>query len=68
MNKFWTITDSDTTFTNSKSRKFYAFDDAVSAAKLRITNNTTSEVTILEAVAVVRPTRPTPPPMEVVSI
>lgn len=65
MDKFWTITDADTTFTNSRSTRFTDYGRAVTAAKSRIENNSAHEVIILEAVAIVKPTHP---PIEVVNL
>lgn len=54
MEKFWTITDSNTTHTNSRSERFTKVDRAVDSAKERLRSGRSNEVVILEAVAVVK--------------
>lgn len=65
MNKFWTVTDGNTTHTNSRSSRYGTKKGAVDEATRRVEGGKTDEVYVLEAVALVRNK---PNPVEVVEI
>lgn len=65
MNRFWTVTNSNTQHTNDRSTRFASYDRAVHEATARIESGRSSEVIILESVAIVRRTAP---PIEIISL
>lgn len=65
MNKFWTVTDGDTTHTNSRSSRYGTLEGAIHEAKTRINGGKTEQVYILEAVREVRRAKN---PIEVIEI
>jgi len=65
MHKFWTVTDGDTTHTNSRSSKYGTPEGALAEATRRIENGRAESVFILEAVRIVRKKQE---PIEVIEI
>lgn len=63
MNKFWTVTDANTTHTNSRSQRFPTVEDAIHEATGRIENGRADSVYILECIKVVK-RAPTPVTVE----
>jgi len=60
MKTFYTITDAVTEHTNSRSRRFESYEDAVQAATERIQSaqfNSANGVIILKSVKLVRPAK-----------
>ena len=57
--RFFTLTDQDTQYTNSRSQRFNTFEEAKQEAEARIKRDRNEGVYILQAVALVR--RSTPP-------
>lgn len=54
MNKFWTITDANTTHTNSRSERFSSLGSALSAAAKRIERGAAESVCVMECVKLVK--------------
>lgn len=54
MSKFWTVTDCNTTHTNSRSTRFRTIEDAIREASMRIENGRAESIYILECIKVVK--------------
>ena len=57
MKTFYTITDVNTTHTNSRSKRFNTEPQAIEAAYDRLERGGSTEIVILKAIKLVRPAR-----------
>lgn len=54
MQKFWTLTESNTEHTNSRSKRFSSLDEALATASRLVESGKSKEIFVLVAVKVVR--------------